>query len=503
MGLRKSFERVAMLAFALVIVGGASSAWATTYYVATTGSDGGPGTQTAPFATIQKALNVVQAGDTCLINAGTYNESLTIVNTGSSTAPITIKSNNGAVVTVNSGSARALQVSGRKHYYTIDGLRFVSSHTVFDQWGEDFSVSLQGGIFDQNTDPTGGNNGYIIRNCYIEGAIYIYGHNNTVTNCELNGKTIWQDGIWDRDAPSHNNTYSNNKIHDYAARGVWSMQRTDSILIENNVIYNISNCGIDADGAAAPVYNTFIRGNTIYNVGGRGIECENGFNSIVEKNIVHDSKFYGIHYINYGPDVTGSTEYRTTNANGMIRNNLVYNIANAGIVFTGSPGNNVYNNTVYNVASSLGGIVTITYGGYTPNNMDIRNNIVSQCNPYAVYLSNGSSGLLNIQLSNNLYYNSSNTYTHYYQNIGTYTLAGFQSKTAQEQNSKFANPAFVSETTPDFSLTSVSPAIGAGITLAAVTDDINGVSRAKNDIGAYEFKAVVEVPSAPTNLTFQ
>jgi len=44
----------------------------TTYYVATTGSDSNPGTQSQPFATIQKSLLVVQAGDSVQVGAGTY-----------------------------------------------------------------------------------------------------------------------------------------------------------------------------------------------------------------------------------------------------------------------------------------------------------------------------------------------------------------------------------------------------------------------------------------------
>lgn len=42
------------------------------YYVATTGNDSNPGTLAAPFATLQKAVNVVAAGDTVWIRGGTY-----------------------------------------------------------------------------------------------------------------------------------------------------------------------------------------------------------------------------------------------------------------------------------------------------------------------------------------------------------------------------------------------------------------------------------------------
>jgi len=45
---------------------------ATTYYVATTGSDSATGAEGAPFATVVKANSVVAAGDTVTIRGGTY-----------------------------------------------------------------------------------------------------------------------------------------------------------------------------------------------------------------------------------------------------------------------------------------------------------------------------------------------------------------------------------------------------------------------------------------------
>jgi hypothetical protein len=44
-----------------------------TYYVSTSGNDNNAGTLAAPWRTIQKAANTVQAGDTVQVRAGTYN----------------------------------------------------------------------------------------------------------------------------------------------------------------------------------------------------------------------------------------------------------------------------------------------------------------------------------------------------------------------------------------------------------------------------------------------
>ena len=77
-------------------------AYATTYYVATTGSDSAAGTSlTAPFKTIQKAAGLMVAGDTCLVRAGTYRETVTPANSGTSSQPMTFSNYNGEVVIVS------------------------------------------------------------------------------------------------------------------------------------------------------------------------------------------------------------------------------------------------------------------------------------------------------------------------------------------------------------------------------------------------------------------
>ncbi|SCC91330.1 hypothetical protein THIX_10371 [Thiomonas sp. X19] len=73
-----------------------------TYYVSPTGSDGNNGTSMATaFATPQHAADIVQAGDTVLIAAGTYHGTLNLINGASGVAgkPITFGSyGNGPVI---------------------------------------------------------------------------------------------------------------------------------------------------------------------------------------------------------------------------------------------------------------------------------------------------------------------------------------------------------------------------------------------------------------------
>ncbi len=60
----------------------AAPAFATTYYVATNGSDSNPGTQASPFKSITKATSVAVSGDTVSVRGGTYS-SFTIAGTDS------------------------------------------------------------------------------------------------------------------------------------------------------------------------------------------------------------------------------------------------------------------------------------------------------------------------------------------------------------------------------------------------------------------------------------
>ena len=78
--------------------------FSTTYYVAPSssgGSDSNAGTLAAPFETLQYAINQLSAGDTLYIRAGTYRETITIDEDGTSGNLITIQNYNNEVVTID------------------------------------------------------------------------------------------------------------------------------------------------------------------------------------------------------------------------------------------------------------------------------------------------------------------------------------------------------------------------------------------------------------------
>ena len=79
----------------------------TTYYVAPSasgGSNSNAGTLAAPYETLQHAINQLTAGDILYVREGTYRETITIDEDGSSGNLITIQNYNNEVVTIDGTS---------------------------------------------------------------------------------------------------------------------------------------------------------------------------------------------------------------------------------------------------------------------------------------------------------------------------------------------------------------------------------------------------------------
>ena len=68
------------------------------YYVSTTGNNGNSGTSTSPFKTIQKAADIVKAGDTVIVRAGTYRERIIMKSSGTASQRITFQGEPGAII---------------------------------------------------------------------------------------------------------------------------------------------------------------------------------------------------------------------------------------------------------------------------------------------------------------------------------------------------------------------------------------------------------------------
>jgi hypothetical protein len=89
------------LAAGVIAVGPVAVVQAADYYVSPSGSDSSAGTLQAPFATIAKAVAVLEPGDTCWLRGGTYRETVTPVRSGQPGLPITFRSYPGEFAVVS------------------------------------------------------------------------------------------------------------------------------------------------------------------------------------------------------------------------------------------------------------------------------------------------------------------------------------------------------------------------------------------------------------------
>lgn len=100
----------------------------TVRYVSPAGSDTNPGTEAAPYQTIQKAANVVNPGDTVLVEDGTYTRVVTAA-CGTQTRPVLCLSRGGtsaAWVTFKSRNVGGAKLDGQANAST-DGVRFLAN----------------------------------------------------------------------------------------------------------------------------------------------------------------------------------------------------------------------------------------------------------------------------------------------------------------------------------------------------------------------------------------
>jgi hypothetical protein len=101
-----------------------------TFYVAPGGYDTNPGTESAPWGTVQHALDVLEPGQKALVHAGTYTADLEMRREGTATAPITVAAYPGEHPVLHaastSGDTYPIEIKGA--YFRLQG--FVIENSI-------------------------------------------------------------------------------------------------------------------------------------------------------------------------------------------------------------------------------------------------------------------------------------------------------------------------------------------------------------------------------------
>jgi hypothetical protein len=475
-------NKIARVVFVLVILGSMGLfllptrifATGNTYYVSTTGSDSnnGLGTDNShAWLTINHAAQVMVAGDTVNIEAGTYSGEIIPANSGTAVNPITYTNYNSGSVIIND---TGLNLGGQGAVY-INNLSYIT----FGGSSPSSKITIEN-VFNYCIGGVYANNGshIVFQNLYIQdtdlsGIAAYYCSGITINNCELYhcnhqaGQeciSLVADTLFE---------VENCSVHDAVDTtgrvGIDAKEANTNGSIHNNTVYNIPNgfcIYVDGGytGGGINSQNINIYDNICHNgLAGLGAAVETG-----DANLVNINYYNNICYSNtHGVEVDGGIASEVL-----------------GISFI--------NNTFYHDGdATASGSDFILYGTHINYNAVIRNNIIDDATSgmYAIKYNDYANG--GVTIDHNLFYNSGGSW-----NAGNVLGTSYQS----------GNPNLSSPTT-SFALTSSSTlAIDNGSATSAPATDYIGTSRPQGigyDIGAYEYiiTPVTVSTSATSNIT--
>jgi len=415
-------SRAHLLVLILALSGVASQAEGAlrTFYVDPAGSDAAAGSDTAPWRTLQRAADAVQAGDLVIVRAGHY-AGFDIRTSGTSINPIEFDADPGVVVDtpnpvtpnhgINLEGASWVIIQG----FTVTGMPRAGIRSVLNE-----HVTIRGNVMD--------------------------------------GNTYWGflSGFSD-DLLIENNEASHSQVE----HGIYVSNSGDRPIIRHNHVWNNHANGIHmngdiSEGGDGIITGALVEGNVIHGngvAGGSGINCDGVQGSRFQNNLLYGNHASGISlYQIDGGDVS---------RNNVVVHNTIVQASDgrwAINIKDGATGNTVLDNILYNFQSFRGSITV---------SADSVPGLVSDWN---VVMDRFSVDDGNTRI----------------------TLAQWRAATGQDSHSLIAVPAnlFVDPAGSDYHLKATSPARDAGLTLASVNEDIDGVPRpagSVSDIGAYEY----------------
>ena len=412
--------RIALLAVA-VLVAIAAPVRAADFFVKNGGDDTADGLSLATaWATLNQAAGVVNPGDVVHVEDGSY-QGFYLDRSGTAAQPITFVADGPNVqITADNGTTPdGINVEGAD-YVVIDGF------IVNDRTRAGIRVAVASFV--------------TVRNCHT-------GHNGH-----------W--GIFSGHA--YDFTIENNEAYgSVVEHGIYVSNSGDRPIIRGNIVHDNHANGIHMNGDASEedpgedglISNALVERNVIYGNGvggGSGINMDGVTDSVIQNNLLYDNHASGISL--YKIDAAAGS------SNNLVVNNTIIEASDARWcvnINTGSTGNHILNNILYN-DHSFHGAISIDSSS--------RSGFVSDYNAVISRFSTDQGDTV-VDLAS-------------WQGLG-YDLHSF----VAAPSDLFVVP------TSDFHLSATSPAIDTGTSNQAPAEDLDGAPRpvgAGFDVGAYE-----------------
>jgi len=415
-----------------------------------------------PYKTIAAGLAAATAGQTVQVHAGVYNEAVAFSASGTSSAPIVLAGDPGAIIDGSTGvTAEVLVTIDGKSYVKVQGFEIRNRK-------KNGTSPVPMGIL-----VTGASAGVEIRNNTVWGientnsngnahGIAVYGNSSTaitglvidsneVRNCKLGwSESMVVNGNVDGFTVSNNVVHDNNNIGidfiGFEGTSSSNDQARNGVCVGNRV-YNISS-------ASNPAYAGELSADGIYVDGGKSI--------VIERNTVDNCDI--------GIELASEHKGKATD-NITVRNNFVSRSYQGNIQMGGYASNKgkatnltIVNNTTY---QATGGELIVQFNTST---VKVSNNVFVAKSGVGYLVQTGSSNTA-ISVANNLYYGASTS------SPGAWADA----------QALYANPQLVGAPS-NLHLQASSPAKDRGVVVNYGGFDIDGQARVNGvvDLGADE-----------------
>jgi parallel beta-helix repeat protein len=289
----------------------------TTWYVSATGNDANAGSATAPWKTLQKAADSVQAGDTVIVKAGNY-VGFDLRTDGTADKRITFRGESGAAITTrNAATPDGINLEGAD-YVTIEGFAVNGMERAGIRSVENNNVVLRNNTANANT-------GWGILTAFSDDLLI---EGNTITGSKT------QSGI-----------HLSNSGDRPVVRGN---------TISGNYLNGIFLDGDATSGGDGIITGAVVEANKIFENGtggGSAIDGDGVQNSLIQNNLVYNNHRGGITlYKQYGGGASTGNK---------VVNNSVVNAADGNWALnlqSGSTNNTILNNVLLSRSSTMGSV---------------------------------------------------------------------------------------------------------------------------------------------------